>query len=355
MIRAGTATDGRRVLRLGSGLQIRLGNLFAGAGLVLMALLLAGYATGIGLTPTGIADLFRALHGGALSDSEGYALWTVRLPRIVLGFMVGWAVALSGALLQSLARNPLADPGLFGFSQGSILMIMLLLIVAPVAPKALVAVAAVAGGLCVAGLLLWLVGGERSGGLSIVLMGIALETVLSSVGSLLLLYLPTETSIALSEWLAGSLFQANWSLIGAFAPLFLLSIAGILLIGRAMAIYDLGEDMAMALGEPVARSRPLVLLFAVLLSSAAVTAVGPLVFLGVLAPQIAGFLSPAVGRARLFLSALMGGILVVAADVLTRGLASDLPMPLGLALTLIGVPIFILALRLQALRKLHSH
>ncbi|WP_299812473.1 iron ABC transporter permease [uncultured Roseibium sp.] len=354
-MRRGTATDGKRVLRLANGLQMRTGNLLAGCGLAAAALILAAWSTGLGLTDAGLADLLRALTGGSLSDAETYALLTVRLPRILLGFMVGWAVALSGALLQSIARNPLADPGLFGFSQGSMIMIMLLLVIAPVAPKSLVALAAVTGGLCVAGLLLWLVGGERSSGLSIVLLGIAVETVLSSFGSLLILYLPTETSIALSEWLAGSLFQANWSVIAAFTPLFVLGLVGSLLAGGATSAYDLGTEMAQALGEPVARSRPLILLFAVVLSAAAVTAVGPLVFLGVLAPHIAGFLSPAVGRARLLLSGLVGGMLVVAADALTRGIAGGLPLPLGLSLTMVGVPLFIIALRLQALRKLQSH
>jgi iron complex transport system permease protein len=347
--------DGKRVLRLANGLQMRTGNLLAGSFLVAAALTLAAWSSGLGLTDTGLADLLRALAGGSLSDAETYALWTVRLPRILLGFMVGWAVALSGALLQSIARNPLADPGLFGFSQGSMIMIMLLLVIAPLAPKSLVAVAAVTGGLCVAGLLLWLVGGERSSGLSIVLLGIAVETVLSSFGALLILYLPTETSIVLSEWLAGSLFQANWSMIAAFTPLFVLALAGSLLAGGATAAYDLGTEMAQALGEPVARSRPLMLLFAVVLSAAAVTAVGPLMFLGVLAPHIAGFISPAVGRARLLLSGLMGGILVVAADAFSRGIASGIPLPLGLSLTMIGVPLFIIALRLQALRRLQSH
>ncbi|MEM9629883.1 MAG: iron ABC transporter permease [Pseudomonadota bacterium] len=354
-MKPGLATDGKRVLRFANGLQIRTGNLMAGIGLGAVVLVLAAYSSGLGLTETGLGDLFRLLFGTQLSDAEDFALWTVRLPRIVLGFLIGWAVGLSGAMLQSIARNPLADPGLFGFSQGSMTMIMLLLVFLPAAPKGLIAIAALAGGLSVAWLLIWLVGNERSTGLSIVLMGIAIETVLSSFGSLLILYLPAETSLALSEWLAGSLFQANWSLISAFVPLFLLSIVGILLLGPALATYDLGTEMAMALGERVATTRPLILMFAVVLSSAAVTAVGPLVFLGVLAPHLAGFVSPAVARARLFLSGLMGGILVVSADALTRGLASGIPMPLGLSLTMIGVPLFIIALRLQALRKLQSH
>ncbi|MDZ5699765.1 iron ABC transporter permease [Chelativorans sp. M5D2P16] len=349
------AANGKPVLRFASGLQIRVGNLWAGIGFMSAAILLAALSAGLGVTDAGILDLLNGFTGTDADDARAYALWTVRLPRIVMGFMAGCAVALAGAMLQSIARNPLADPGLFGLSQGSMTMIMLLFVLAPAAPKAMIALAAMAGGLGVAMLLIWLVGSERSSGLAILLMGIAIESVLSSVGSLLILYMPTETSLALSEWMAGSLFKANWSTIATFAPLMVLSIVGIFLTGRALSAYDLGNEMAMALGEPVGRSRPVILVFAVLLSTAAVTAVGPLTFLGVLAPHLAGFVSPAVSRARLFLSALMGGILVIAADALTRGLVGDVPLPIGLSLTIIGVPLFILALRLQALRKMQTH
>ncbi len=354
-MRRGFATSGKPVLRFDNGLAIRIGNLRAGIALTLVAIALAAFSLGIGSTDAGLPDFLRSIAGTQIGDDQFYAIWSVRLPRIVLGFMVGWAVGLAGAMLQSVARNPLADPGLFGLSQGSMITIMLLLVLAPAAPKPMMALAALGGGLSVAVLLVWLVGGERSSGLAILLMGIAIESVLSSFGSLLILYTPSETSIALSEWMAGSLFQANWSAIAAFAPLLLVSVVGIVLTGRALSAYDLGNDMALALGEPVGRSRPLILAFSVLLSAAAVTAVGPLTFLGVLAPHLAGFVTPAISRARLLLSALMGGILVVAADTLTRGLVSDIPMPIGLALTLVGVPLFILALRLQALRRMQSH
>ena len=354
-MRSARAIDGRRVLRFSCGLEIRVGNLAAAAALLAGAILLALVSLGSGITETGFREFLRFLAGEPASADQAYALWTVRLPRIVMGFMAGWAVALAGAMLQSITRNPLADPGLLGLSQGSMTTIMLLLVFVPAAPKVAIALAALAGGLAVALLLLWLVGGERASGLAILLMGIAVETVLSSVGSLLLLYTPPETSLALADWMAGSLFQANWNAIATFAPLFCASLLGLFLLGRATSAYDLGNEFAMALGEPVRRSRPLLLIFAVLLSASAVTAVGPLTFLGVLAPQLAGLLSPATGRARLFLAALTGGILVVAADTLARSVVRDLPLPIGLGLTLIGVPLFILALRLQALRRLQLH
>lgn len=348
------ATDGRPVLRFASGLEIRIGNLLAAGGLAAVLVAVAIISAGSGTANTGAGDLLRRLAGANLSPEETYALMTVRLPRILLAFMAGWAVALAGAILQSIARNPLADPGLFGLSQGSVTTIMLLLIFVPAAPKSLVVLAAIGGALAVAVLLIWLTGGVRSGGLAILLMGIAIETVLSSVTSVLILYTPAETSLALAEWIAGSLFQASWPSVEAFAPFFGFSLIGIFLVGRVLSAFDLGTEMAMSIGEPVGLSRPLVLFLAVVLSASAVTAVGPLMFLGVLAPQLAGFISSATGRARLVLSALTGGILVVGADGLARGFASDMPLPVGLCLALIGVPLFILALRLQSLRRFQA-
>ncbi|MBO0344106.1 iron ABC transporter permease [Roseibium sp. CAU 1637] len=349
-MRLAKALDGRRVIRLKGGLQVRLHNVAGGCVLLLAVLALTLLSLSVGFTQTGLGDLLAGMLGGKLEGDEAFALWIVRMPRILLGFMAGWLVAITGGMLQSLARNPLADPGLFGLSQGSMVMIMLVLVFLPSVPLAYLPLAAMAGGLGVALVLIWLVGGEQSSGLAILLMGIALETVLSAITSILVLYTPDETSYALSSWLAGSLFQANWSGILALLPWFLLSFPAVLVLGRALKVFDLGNEMAMALGEPLKMSRPALLFVAVLLSSASVTAVGPLSFLGVMAPHLATFLSPASGRAKLILSGLMGGALVVAADVVSRGLASDLSLPIGLSLTLVGVPLFIVSLRLRALR-----
>lgn len=351
MIHAARRLDGRRVLRFPSGLEIRLHNLLTLAIVLLLTCAVALLSISLGATRTSLTEVVWALAGGASSDDQAFAIWDVRLPRVVLAFMVGWCVALTGAMLQSLAQNPLADPGLLGLSQGAIVMILVLTVFFPKIPQAWVPLAAFAGGLGVALLLLALVGRNRAGGLAIILMGIAVETTLSSVTSVLILYTPPETSLALSAWLAGSLFHSSWATVAAFAPWLLLSLPAILMIGRRLPSYDMGDQMAMALGENVALSRPLILIVAVLLTSAAMTAAGPLMFLGIMAPHLAGFVSPASGRARLVLSALMGGFLVVGADTLTRTLGSDLPLPVGLGLMIVGAPLFIIALRLRNLRR----
>lgn len=349
------STDGRSVLRWRSGLEIRIDTLWATLLLFACATVLASIAVSVGATETGFQDLLEFLTGARLDESRIFALMEVRLPRVVLGFMAGWCVALTGAMLQSLSQNPLADPGLLGLSQGAMVTILLLLIFVPTAPTGLVPAAAILGGLGIAVLLIWLTGGGHSDGLAILLMGIAVETVLSSVTSIMILYLPPETSFAVSDWLAGSLFQASWKVIAALALWFALSLPAILLLGRALSCYDLGEETAMSLGEPVQRSKPLILFTAVLLTSAAVTAVGPLAFLGVMAPHLANAVSPSTGRARLVLSGLTGGVLVIGADALTRAIAGNISIPIGLALTLLGVPLFIISMRLRAVFNLQRH
>ncbi|KLU16778.1 MULTISPECIES: FecCD family ABC transporter permease [Xenorhabdus] len=347
----GQATDGQRVLRFANGLQMRTRDIKVGLYLFTITIILVVISLNVGVTNVGIREFTHMLFGYSLDHHQFYALWVVRIPHILLGLMVGWCAALAGAILQPIARNPLADPSLLGISQGSMTMIIVLLAFIPSAPKMLIVIAALGGGLIVALFLTLLVGNNRASGLAILLMGIAVSSVLSSVSSFLILYLPTELSLNLSGWMQGSLFQANWSIIASFMPLFLLSIIGILLTGPALNRYELGNELAMSLGEPIKYSRPLLMMFSVLLSAASVTTVGPLSFVGILAPHLASFISSATGRARLFLSALVGGNLVVAADIMTKAVPSEVFLPIGLSFTLIGVPLFILTMRLNALRK----
>lgn len=342
--------EGQSVLRFSNGLQIRFGNLIAAAFIMGVALLLSILSLNIGTETIAFDNLVRFLTGvDGIEESQLFAL-EVRLPRIILGFMAGACVAMSGAMLQALARNPIADPGLFGLSQGSMVVIMILLVIAPETPKGLIPLAALLGGLLVALLLIWMAGGSQSNGLAILLMGIALETVLSSLSMILILYTPGELSFILSDWLAGSLFSASWGMIASFLPWFILSLPLAIWLGGKLNAYEVGEELAMALGENVRRSRPFILFGAVLLTSAAVTVVGPLIFLGVIAPNLTGFITQCSGRAKLVLSALCGGVLVVGADIVSRTLSGDVALPIGLSLTLVGVPVFILALRLRSLR-----
>lgn len=341
--------DHRRRLALG-GLSVKLHNLLVFFCVGVIGVLIAGFSISVGSTDLDVWDALRILFGGSASEDEHYAIYHVRLPRIALAFMTGWAVALTGALLQSMAQNPLADPGLLGLSQGALTTIMILIVFFPMVPRELYPFAAMFGGLAVGLLLLILVGRENMGGPAILLMGIAVETTLGSVTSMLILYTAPEVSQALGVWLSGSLFYSNWDNVVQFSLWFGFAIAVILISGRPTKAFDLGDHMAMSLGEPASWSKPVILVMTVLITAACVTQVGPLAFLGILAPHLARFLSPATGKSRLFLASMMGGVLVVAADLVTRSTITSQFMPIGLTIIMVGAPLFIISLRLAALR-----
>lgn len=331
--------------------SVKLHNLAVFLGIGLVGIIVAGFSVSVGSTDLDFWDASRILFGGSASEDEHFAIYHVRLPRIALAFMTGWAVALTGALLQSMAQNPLADPGLLGLSQGALTTIMIFIVFFPMVPQALYPFGAMFGGLAVGFLLLFLVGRDNTGGPAILLMGIAVETTLGSVTSMLILYTPPEISQALGVWLSGSLFYSNWNSVAQFSIWFGFAIVVILICGRPTKAFDLGDQMAMSLGEPATWSKPVILVMTVLITAACVTQVGPLAFLGILAPHLARFLSPATGKSRLFLASIMGGVLVVLADLVTRSTFTSQFMPIGLTIIMVGAPLFIISLRLAALRQ----
>ena len=346
------ALDGRRLIVLPGGGAMRLADVLAAAGLALAVVVLGAASLNVGGTALDIGTILRGLSGGALPADQAFALFEVRLPRLALALLAGACVALSGALLQGLVQNPLADPGILGLSQGAMLVVLLMLIFAPATPAQGLGPAALAGGAGVAVCLRGL-GGGGAAGLGVLLLGIGVESVLSSVSTLLLVYTPPEASLQMGQWMAGSLFRASPEAVRALLPWALAAIPAVIILGPGLRALDLGEDRARTLGVRVGLLRPGVLGAAVLLSSAAILWVGPLSFLGIMAPQLAGALTGASGRARLVLSALTGGLLVVAADLLARLADPGIAVPIGLALSVTGVPFFLVVLRLKTAARAH--
>lgn len=341
--------DGRRRLRIGP-LAPRLDNAATALALMLAVLTASLVSLSHGTTPVSTGEVLSALFGHASEDAE-FAVLEVRLPRILLGVAAGFAVAMTGAILQTLARNPLADPGLLGLSQGAIVAAMIVAVFFPALDAGWRAFGATAGALATGILILALVGPARSAGLSILLMGIAVETTLSSVSAMLIVHSPPEISYQLSVWMAGALDRASWSVLANYLPWAALVLPVLLLAGRSLRAYELGDDLARAIGEPTGMRRAAILLAAVALAGSTTAAVGPLLFLGVMGPHLARFLSPATGTARLWLAGLMGALLVTVADLGVRLVEPAIPVTLGLCLVLVGVPLFIATLRIVAHRQ----
>ncbi|MBL8560651.1 MAG: iron ABC transporter permease [Gemmobacter sp.] len=259
-----------------------------------------------------------------------------RLPRLLLAMGCGAGLALSGALLQGLTRNPLADPGLLGVSQGAALAVVALIVLTPAAPFALRLPVAFGGALAAAALVQTV---GRGAPLRLILSGIGLSALLAALISALLTHGGLREAETALGWLAGSLHAATLAEAGLMA-LILLALAPLCaLLAPALGVLRLGEEVALALGLPLLRVRRLILLAAVLAAAAPAALVGPLGFIGLIAPHLAARLSAAPGR-HLWLSALTGAALLALADLAGRSLGA-VQVPAGLITSILGAPLFL--------------
>src|SRR3954451_11252210 len=289
-------------------------------GLVTAALLAAVHLTQ-GTADVGLGDLVRLLLDGSGTGQEVAVVVASRVPRLLAGVLVGVALGVSGAALQSIARNPLASSDTLGVDAGAYLLLVLTVALRWTLPVPFAGGLAFVGGLAAAALVLTLASGAGSGPTRLVLAGSAIAMGVDSVTVTLLLLLRTETS-GLFAWGSGSLAQYGLSSVTWMGPLVLLAAGALVALSGRLDIHGLGDDAAAVLGVNPRRLRLVVVLLAVLLAAAAVTVTGPLGFVGLAAPAIVRLLGPRIPgllrhRVLLPVSAL-SGIVVLGADVLVR-------------------------------------
>jgi len=279
----------------------------------------------------------------------GLILVELRLPRMVLGLMVGAALGLSGAVLQGLLRNPLAEPGLLGVSAGAALgaVIAIYFGLAKLYPLATPILGIV--GALLAGLLTFTIG--RGGTLTLILAGAAVSGLAAAGLSLALNLAPSPyAAYEITSWLLGSLSERSWAQVLLAAPFILAGLACLVATMRALDALTLGEAQAASLGIDVDRTRLLALLGTALAVGAATSVTGAVGFIGLVAPHL---VRPFVGHqpSRVLLpSALFGAILLVFADVATRVIPTSTEVKLGVLTSLAGTPFFFwLVLRLKRL------
>jgi len=271
-------------------------------------------------------------------------IWEIRLPRILAAVLIGAALASSGAAYQSVFVNPLVSPGILGVLAGASFGAAL----GMVAFKswALVQVATVAGGLAavIIGVGIGRMFGERSV-VMLVLGGIFSGALFSGLLALVkFLADPYQQLPAIVYWLMGSLGQVDLAQLARYAPIMLAGVFGLAVLGRALDALAMGEDEAAALGVPVATVRAGVIIFATVISAMTVALAGMIGWIGLLAPHIARLLVGPLNRTLVPASALLGGLFLLAADMLARGV-SETELPIGVVTELIGLPAFLLVLR----------
>jgi iron complex transport system permease protein len=342
------ALGGRVALRLPARALAVLVLLLASLALVAGASLLAG---SYGLAPI---EVWAALRGELPNDMSSTVVWEFRLPRLLAAALTGAMFALAGALLQGLTRNPLADPSLVGVSQGASLAVVALIVAVPGTGAGVRSLAAFGGALATAALILWLSRGREAGGsVRFILMGIGVAAFISALTSSLLTYGRLDDALAALAWLAGSIHSAGWGEVHALALVLLALVPALVWAARPLGPIGFGPDMATGLGVPVRSVRTVLTLLAVALAGIAVAAVGPLSFVGLVAPHMARRLARSGPGLHLALSAATGALMVATADLVGRAAFAPLQIPAGIVTALIGAPAFVVLLaRSQARRTL---
>jgi iron complex transport system permease protein len=304
-----------------------LGALATAAGLAFLASILVG-PSGIGL-PYG-------------TEAARMILVEIRLPRAILGALIGGALGLSGAVLQGYLRNPLAEPGLLGISGGASLGAVIAI---HSGAAAAFAVALPAGGLIgatVAAVTVMLLAGERSGPLTLILAGVAISSLAGALTTLALNLSPNPfASVEMLFWLLGSLTDRSLLHVWLAAPLIIVGAGLLMTTGRALDALTLGEEAAQNLGVDLRGLRARIVAGTALAVGAATAVAGTIGFVGLVVPHL---LRPLVGhepRRLLPASAFGGAALVLAADVTLRLFAPLSEVRLGVVTALIGAPFFL--------------
>jgi iron complex transport system permease protein len=296
----------------------------------------------LGAAHVPLAELPRAL--GDADHPAHRLLWSVRLPRVAAGGLVGGALGVAGALMQAVVRNSLADPGLLGVTAGAGLGGLLSIVLAPERPG-LVAPTAFAGGLvAVAALLAAAWGGGRiAGPLRIVLSGVAVQAILFSLIALVTFFW-ADRAPAFVSFTIGSLNGLGWADAGRVAVPTLAGTAGALAATRTLDLLLLDDDSATGVGLAVRRARVGASCLAALLAAGAASVAGLVGFVGLVVPNwVRVLVGP--GHATLVPLSLLGGAaLVVLADAAARTVAAPLELPVGALLALLGGPYFLFVL-----------
>ncbi|MFJ9835108.1 FecCD family ABC transporter permease [Streptomyces sp. NPDC101169] len=324
-----------RAVRTPGGLSLRLD---VRALTVVALLLLAACAAGVALIGTGdariaAADVLRTLAGDGTAYQD-FIVNELRLPRVLVGLLVGASLGLGGALFQAVSRNPLGSPDVLGLSQGSTAG-ALVVIVLMSGSAAQVTAGALAGGL-VTGFAIYLLAWKQGvHGYRLVLVGIGVSAIVTAVNGYLLTKADLVDATRAVVWMTGSLNGRDWEQVWPLLWLCAVLVPLVLAHARGLRMMEMGDDVANALGVRVQRVRLVLMVSAVLLTAAATAAAGPVSFVALTAPQLARRLTRSPGP-NLLPSLCMGAALLVTADwAAQRAFGAD-QLPVGVVTGVLG-------------------
>jgi iron complex transport system permease protein len=314
--------------------------------LILFILLLTTIITGMGLGYASLSyDRLLPVVLGQGTFKEDFILYSIRLPRIIITILAGMALALSGAILQGITRNDLADPGIIGINSGAGAAIAVFFLYFPVDAGSFIymlPLVAFAGALLTA-VLIYAFSYSRTAGMQpvkLVLTGVGFSMALSGLMIVLISSADRQKVDFIAKWLSGNIWGADWPFIWAIFPWAAILIPFSLYKANRLNLLGMSEAVPIGLGVSVEKERIILLLTAIALAASAVSVTGGIAFVGLMAPHIARAL---VGpRNQLFLpvAIMIGAFLLLLADTIGRNIIEPEGIPAGIMIALIGAPYF---------------
>lgn len=303
----------------------------------------------ISLTPT---EIGQALLGRGTS-AQNLILFQMRLPRITLSILIGVALALSGCLIQTVSKNPLADPGFMGINAGAGLAVLLytLCYEGNGLSKALTLPLVAILGSGTAAFFIYKLAYRKGKGIQpirLILTGIAVQAGISAVMTLLVIRLDDKQFDFVAAWQAGSISGTSWQYVHMIWPWLVLILPYIMSKRKILNVLELGDMSAMSLGVDVEKEKKGLLVASVMLAGVSTAVSGNISFVGLLAPHLGRKLVGPNHRILLPVSGLIGGVLVSVADTLARVIVQPSELPTGIVVAIIGAPYFIYLLKRKA-------
>lgn len=310
--------------------------------LTIIALLLAmGLSVAYGAVDINLSTVWQAIFNFDKGITSHQVIQELRLPRAIAAALVGAFLAVSGAVMQGMTRNPLASPSIMGVTNGAAFALVLAMAFIPSVSGLGLTMASFAGA-GIAVVLVFMVGSFSTGGLTpvkLALAGVAIGTLLSSVSTIIALHFQLEKQLGF--WLAGGLAGTNWSSIQILLIFGAIGIFIAFMIAKSITVLNLGEDVAIGLGQNNIVIKILGILTVLILTGAAVSVAGAIGFMGLIIPHMSRFIMGTDYRWIIPSSALFGALLLVLSDIVSRLINAPYETPVGAITSLIGVPFFL--------------
>jgi iron complex transport system permease protein len=313
-------------------------------GALLVFIIMFGYSMVFGAADISIKDVWLALSSSSVNEQISI-IRDIRLPREIAAVFVGAALSVSGAIMQGMTRNPLADPGLLGLTSGANAALAVTIAFIPSVNYLGITIACFIGA-AVGAILVFGIAAIKRGGFSplrIVLAGAAVSAFLYAIGEGVGIYFKISKDV--SMWTAGGMVGTSWEQLQIIVPFIVGGIFIALLLSRQLTILSLNEEVAVGLGQQTTKVKTILFVVMILLAGASVALVGNMVFIGLMIPHIVRGIVGTDYRYIIPMSAITGAVFMLLADTLGRTVSAPYETPIAAVVSMIGLPFFLVIVR----------